>query len=195
MKTLLSGFEPFADDFLNSSEELVKALVKKDNQLNSVILPVEFYKSFLILKENILNSKPDLLLMFGQATGRSQIGLEKIAVNWQQASIADEAGYRPQSMSVNPDGSLILNTQLPLEAFIFQLLGEPVEISYSAGAFVCNDLYYRVLSEFPELPSLFIHLPLLPLQKKEASLASLELAMQVQTIHKTIQMSVDFLMR
>ena len=193
MKILLSGFEPFADDFLNSSEELVNEIVKKNNQFDSVILPVEFYKSFSILKENILNHKPDLLLMFGQATGRSKIGLEKLAVNWQQASIADEAGYRPQSVSVRSAGPMTLNTQFPLEKFIFQLQAEPVEVSYSAGAFVCNDLYYRVLSEFTELPSLFIHLPLLPSQKKEASLASLELSEQVQTIRQIIQMSVDFL--
>lgn len=192
MKILLSGFKPFAHDSLNSSEELVNELIKKNDQLDSVILPVEFYQSFLVLKENILKYKPDLLLMFGQATGRSKIGLEKLAVNWQQASIADEAGYRPQSTLVSPAGPMLLNSQIALEQMIDQLSESPIEISYSAGAFVCNDLYYRVLSEFSELPSVFIHLPLLPRQKKEESIASLELSVQAQTIRRIIQMYVDF---
>ena len=193
MKILLSGFKPFANDFLNSSEELVNEVVKKNHQLDSVILPVEFHKSFLVLKEHILNCQPNLLLMFGQATGRAKIGLEMLAVNWQQASIADEAGYRPLSVLAQSAGPMILKTQIPLEKFVFEFVNEPIEISYSAGSFVCNDLYYRVLREFPDLPSLFIHLPPLPLQKKEVSLASLELTVQAQTIRQIIQMSVDFL--
>jgi len=193
VKILLSGFKPFANDFLNSSEELVNEVVKKNHQLDSVILPVEFHKSFLVLKEHILNCQPNLLLMFGQATGRAKIGLEMLAVNWQQASIADEAGYRPLSVLAQSAGPMILKTQIPLEKFVFEFVNEPIEISYSAGSFVCNDLYYRVLREFPDLPSLFIHLPPLPLQKKEVSLASLELTVQAQTIRQIIQMSVDFL--
>jgi pyroglutamyl-peptidase len=35
----------------------------------------------------------------------------------------------------------------------------PVKMSFSAGTYVCNNLYYKVLTEYPNLKSIFIHVP------------------------------------
>lgn len=169
MKILISGFKPFLGESLNPSERLVQEIRKNNSTISTVILPVEFQNAFLHLKSKIETVRPDLVIMLGQAAGRKNICLEKIALNWRQSSQPDEVGYTPETTFIETGRELALMTSFPIDSIAQQLKqqGYPIEISFSAGTYVCNDLYFKTLTEFPNIKSVFIHVPLLPEQQKE----------------------------
>lgn len=168
MKILISGFKPFLGETINPSERLVLEVQKKYPAISTIVLPVEFETAFLNLKNKIQELSPDYLIMFGQAAGRKNICLEKIALNWRQSAQPDEAGYTPTTGLIDKDQSLAVMTEFPIDSSYSQLKDKqyPIEISFSAGTYVCNDLYFKVLTEFPNLKSVFIHVPLMEEQQR-----------------------------
>lgn len=189
MKILVTGFKPFLGEKINPSEKLALELSREFDHVESVILPVEFEKSFAILREKILGVNPDFVIMIGQASGRKNVCIEKVGLNWVQTENKDEAGVVPKAGKILPAIELALMTEFPVDQTFFQIkkAGLPVEISFSAGAYVCNDLYFRVLNEFRDLKSVFVHVPLLPEQLKfEDSRPSLELSKQLEVMKRMI---------
>jgi pyroglutamyl-peptidase len=169
MKILISGFKPFLGESLNPSERLAQEIQKKYSTISTIVLPVEFQAAFNHLKKKILEISPDVIIMLGQAAGRKNISLEKIALNWRESSQPDEAGYIPETTFIEVGRELALMTNFPIDIVAEQLKqqGHPIEISFSAGTYVCNDLYFKALTEFSNKKSIFIHVPLLPEQQKE----------------------------
>lgn len=170
MKILVTGFEPFLGERLNPSEMLANELEQNFPEVKSLILPVEFARSFEILKKHLdSNSSYDFLIMIGQASGRSKICFEKIGLNWIQTEHRDEKGVLPAAGRIAEGGPLALMTEFPVDEVFTQLKADqfPVEISFSAGTFVCNDLYFRVLQQYPNQKSVFIHVPLIQAQATE----------------------------
>jgi pyroglutamyl-peptidase len=177
MRILISGFAPFGGRDINPTALLVEAL-KRDEipypetfTVESLILPVTFEDSYLVLKEKIDNFNPDVVIAFGQAAGRSSIELEHLALNKIDADIMDNAGARPLDQMINPLGPPSYVSSLPLQGVEGALThsGLPVKISNSAGTFVCNYLFYRLMEDNQETLRLcgFIHVPLLPEQAQE----------------------------
>ncbi len=166
MKILMTGFKPFLGQKLNPSEWLVQEIQKKDPSVRVLVLPVEFGKSFEVLKNIINEETPDFLIMLGQAAGRRNVCLEKIALNWVQSRNKDEAGFLPTTGPIVKDSELAMMTSFPVDQIFAYLIEnkQPVEISFSAGTYVCNELYYHALSQFKKLKSVFVHVPLLPEQ-------------------------------
>ncbi len=165
MKILVTGFKPFLGEKINPSEMLAHELAVNFPEVTALILPVEFKKSFEILKNHISEHKYDYLVSIGQASGRSKICFEKIGLNWIQTEHKDESGSLPKPGNI-AEGPLALMTAFPVDEIYQSLKAEsfPVEISFSAGAFVCNDLYFRTLNEFKNLKSVFVHVPLIEAQ-------------------------------
>lgn len=96
-KVLLTGFEPFAGSSLNPSREIVNEIAKINIpgiKIITAILPVLFGKSSAILLELIVLEKPDVVISLGQAEGRTQITPERVAVNLDDARIADNGAGR-----------------------------------------------------------------------------------------------------
>lgn len=166
-KILLTGFEPFGGQTMNPSEKLVSTLASIRADVEGVILPVSFAESFPVFQRRF---NPDLfhsVVMLGQAAGRKAVSLERVALNWQQARGGEE-DHRPLQIGrIRPDGAEAVIVDLPLEKWQIELstLAE-VEVSLSAGSYVCNYMYYRVLTELTggRIPTLFVHVPLLPEQ-------------------------------
>lgn len=161
-KVLLSGFGPFLDIQDNPSEQIVQSLT---NQFSCphVILPVVFEKSFEVLKEKFFEVNPDVILMFGVAANRSKIGFERIGLNWVESKKPDITLKIPRSGRIDSNQELALMTSVDLEKLFSQFDShdrQALEISYSAGAYVCNDLYFRMLNEKSiRAEKLFIHIP------------------------------------
>ena len=168
-KILVTGFEPFATSSLNPSGEIVKALIGDD--LVTAILPVVFGQASAQLRELIDLHKPSAVLCLGQAEGRSEITPERIAINVDNARIADNAGNQPleqRIMANGPDGHF---STLPIEKMVASMkaAGIPASISLSAGTFVCNHIFY-VLQDYlkdSSIKSGFMHVPLMDEQRKE----------------------------
>lgn len=169
---LISGFEPFLSEKINPSKILVQKLKANSQDLKSsdtlvqaVILPVEFENAFKELQKQIELTNPKFIIMFGQAGGRPNVCLEKIALNWNQTKSADESKHIPPTGRIG-DGELALMSTFPVDDLNAFLADRRLnsEISFSAGAYVCNNLYFKVLKNYPLIKSIFVHVPFLPEQ-------------------------------
>lgn len=161
-KILVTGFKPFLGGATNPSQDLALKLESDFSYIKSLVLPVEFENSYSRLKTHLLANQYDYVVMIGQASGRKNICLEKVALNWVQTEHADEAGVTPRLGSIATDKSLALMSEFPIDEIYTKLKKDfsKIEISFSAGTFVCNDLYFRTLNEFDDLKSVFVHVPL-----------------------------------
>ncbi|EKO3591844.1 MULTISPECIES: pyroglutamyl-peptidase I [Vibrio] len=195
-KVLLTGFEPFGEDSLNPSQALLNA--KEQLHVTGVevigcVLPVVRYQAAEVAINAIKTHQPDLVLMFGQASGRAAITPERVAINLDDYRIADNAGHQPIDEAIIADGPAAYFTTLPVKAMVedLQQAGIAAEVSYSAGTFVCNHLFYAVqhyLSQH-DIPSGFIHIPALPEQvpATNPSLPSLGLEPLIAAVRVMIQ--------
>jgi pyroglutamyl-peptidase len=164
MKILVTGFNPFLGQTLNPSQRLATEL-ENDFSANveSLILPVEFKTSSDYLFKNKTLNEYDHVLLIGQATGRSKVGFEKVALNWVQTEHRDEAGFRPNPGPIDPSAETALLSQFPIDNIVHYLKSKDlnVEISFSAGTFVCNELYFRCVQKHPKTSIVFIHVPMI----------------------------------
>ena len=172
-KLLISGFDPFGGEAINPSFEAVKLLPDMigEYELTKIELPTVFGKAAEIMIAKIKEIRPDAVICVGQAGGRRGITPEVIGINLREASIADNAGAQPKNEPIRthaPDG--IFST-LPVREMVEAIKAQdlPAALSFSAGAFVCNDLLYSLLYEFKNsnIKIGFIHVPFLPEQAKE----------------------------
>lgn len=200
MKILVSGFKPFLGEKINPSELLVEGFQEKsqiNHNIHTIVLPVEFEKAFVLLQEQIEKVNPDIILMLGQAGGRKKISLEKIALNWNQARAADESGFCPAVGEIYKLAPLALMTSFPVDSLCEFLQSQklPVSLSFSAGAFVCNNLYYKVLHHYPKLKTVFIHVPFMPEQmgfyKEEADQSKIS-TMQFAVMQSCLDQIIDY---
>jgi len=182
---LLTGFQPFLGETINPSQILVQSLAQEQSW-SELILPVSYQRAFEVLEAD-LAGRSDLkfLLMLGQAGGRRKIGLEKLALNIEHAEAADEDGDRAQERNILSGAPGLLLNELPLNLWKAELVKKslPVELSHSAGTFVCNSVYFKALNWLGQkseanlrtpketaqvnVNCLFVHVPHLPQQQKE----------------------------
>ena len=198
-KVLLTGFEPFGGASFNPSGAVVEVIAEHGVdgfEIVTAILPVEFKRSAAMLIELISTNKPDLVISLGQAEGRDFIGPEQVAINLADARIADNAGVKLENQPINTGAADGYFSTLPIRAIVdaISALGISAKISYSAGAFICNEIFFTAQSflQGSNVISGFIHLPLAPNQAAEfPGLPTMPLADQVAAIKAAIQVSVD----
>ena len=191
-KILVTGFEPFATSSLNPSGEIVKALIGDD--LVTAILPVVFGQASSQLKQLIELHKPAAVLCLGQAEGRSAMTPERIAINLDDARIADNAGNQPLVQRIITDGPDGYFSTLPIEQMVTSMkaAGIPASISLSAGTFVCNHIFY-VMQDYlkdSSITSGFMHVPLMDEQRKEYPTLP---TMPIRQMIAGVQISLDIL--
>jgi len=171
-KILLTGFDPFSNEPINPSFEIIKSLdvSKIDADVMTLEVPTVFYESSKLIIETIHMFKPDIVIMLGQAGGRKEISIERVALNINHASIPDNRGIMPINQNISLFGPAAYFSTLPLDKLLNTLKNHhiPVEISNSAGTYVCNHVMYSVLHETAQnalnLMAGFIHVPYLPEQ-------------------------------
>ena len=168
---LLTGFEPFGGETVNPSAGVVHALHGSSIAGHEVVgleLPCEFERSLVVLGDAITAHAPALVLALGQAATRSELCLERVAINLNDARIPDNAGAEPIDAPVVRGGPAAYFSTLPVKAMVAALCeaGVPASVSYSAGTYVCNHVFYWLQHRLAgsEVRSGFLHLPLLPAQ-------------------------------
>lgn len=192
MKLLITGFDAFGKDRINPSFKAVSMLPDNINDLKIFKreLPTKYKESELVLNKYINEIDPDYIIAVGQAEGRSNISLEKVAINLMNARIADNDGYQPIDESIKIGGKTAYFSNLPLSKLFSNLEDHkiPVEISYSAGAFVCNKVFYDLMYSINEKGSKFkagfVHIPLIPaqLENREQHIPTMELSEIVKSL-------------
>jgi pyroglutamyl-peptidase len=146
---LVTGFEPFEGDTVNASWETCRQLAREvaGLRVETLRVPVEFRRAIEVVCEAIERLKPTLVIGLGQAAGRMQLAVERVAINLDDARIADNAGARPIDEPVARNGPAAYFATVPVKAMAHAMrkAGAPTYVSNTAGTFVCNHLMYGVL--------------------------------------------------
>jgi len=183
---LLTGFEPFGGEKVNPSILACKKLDgKKYNGYKVRVeeIPLRFAEIRGTLEGHIKRHEPAAIISTGQGGG-SWLNLERVAINVADTNrVAYNCGEKPRDAMLVEGGPVAYITGLPIRRLLDKVraAGVPAEISNSAGAFGCNQLFYHLMDyvarEQLNIPAGFVHVPKLPeqvLDKKEPHM-SLEL--------------------
>ncbi|WP_446470565.1 pyroglutamyl-peptidase I [Xenorhabdus stockiae] len=177
MKTILvTAFEPFGGDATNPSWEAIKRLQGSrvgDANIEVHQLPCIFDTSLAQLYTIIDKYQPELVISVGLAGGRPDITVERVAININDARIADNAGHQPIDTPIIAGGPAAYFSSLPIKAMVraLNISDIPATVSQTAGTFVCNHVMYGLLhyltQKYPAARGGFIHVPYLPEQATE----------------------------
>lgn len=189
-KLLVTGFEPFGGEKINPSWESVKLLpdVIGDYVLTKIEVPVVFGKAAQIVLKAADEINADVVICVGQAGGRDSVTPEMVAVNLRFATMPDNSGNLPKDEPCTEFGENAYFTTLPVRKMALAVSNEkiPCNVSYSAGTYVCNDLFYNVLHEFrnTEKKACFIHVPFIPEQTESKP------SLPLETIAKALEIAI-----
>lgn len=167
---LVTGFEPFGGASLNPSWLGAQALHGRqigDHRVVAAQLPTVFNESRHRLATLLADHRPALVLCTGVASGRRALTLERVALNIDDTTLADNHGARPVDTPVVPGGPTAYLSTLPIKAMLQagQQRGLPIEVSQTAGTFVCNHVFYGLMHALATDPALhrtrggFVHVP------------------------------------
>ena len=200
MNVLLTGFEPFGGDGINPSWEVARSLhgqVIAGALVQSRCLPTTFAEAPRALADALAVVRPGLVIALGLASGRADISIERVAVNLIDARIPDNAGEQPRDVPVRADAPAAHFSTLPVKAMRdgLRAAGHPAGLSLSAGAFVCNQVFYELQHQLAGrgLCSGFIHVPALPEQaaRSQPAVPSMGLAAQIDAIKLAIAIALS----
>jgi pyroglutamyl-peptidase len=195
-RVLLTGFEPFGGAASNPAQDIALALDGRESDrysVHSAILPVERFGAISALQKQIERHKPEVVICLGVAVGRASISLEKVAINFDDFRIADNAGQQPIGEPIEPAGPNAYFSSLPLNRIVEALNDKDIaaEISFSAGTFVCNHLMYGTLrlaeKSRNRFRTGFIHIP----QCSEQVIDAAKPCMAREEMQRAIEIAVD----
>lgn len=154
MRLLVTGFKPWADHESNPSE-LAASLAARFG-FSAEVFPV----SYEVVGQAFEGENFDRILLFGLASSRSEITLERFAYNETKPELLDVEGKPPRDGFVIPGGEAQIESKLDLEGLCTLLRHEwiPSHISTDPGRYLCNYAYYRALAA-TKGQALFVHLP------------------------------------
>ena len=155
---LLTAFDSFGGRNYNPTEKLLGML--PDDGIKKLLLPTSYSRAPEMLRPAVKELSPAAVICTGLASGRSAISLEFAALNIRDSDVlCDNDGERASGESVIPGAPNALFTQLDLAPYAsaIRVSGVPCRVSYHAGTFVCNCVYYHLLSLGAK--GVFIHIP------------------------------------
>jgi pyroglutamyl-peptidase len=180
-RTLVTGFEPFGGAEVNASEKLVEALASDPPyglELATAVLPVVWTRAGDELVLAIEREQPELVVCFGQADGRTQVEIERFALNFDDGRDEESETRRAE---ISADGPVAYRSSFPVDAVVDALRAEgiPAAASRDAGGFLCNHVFYALMHALAERTGPrggFVHVPLLPEQALDRAAPTLPLS-------------------
>ncbi|MFM1845796.1 MAG: hypothetical protein RIS19_269 [Actinomycetota bacterium] len=174
LKVLLTGFEPFNNARLNPSEQLVLRIepdAVEGAHIITAVLPVVYGEAASNLLALVQEHNPDVVISFGQAEGRITITPERFAVNLNDANLADNKGHIRIDQPIHQGTPTAYESTLPVKELVSVLKAEgiPASLSLTAGAFVCNHIFYELQNALSNsnIQSGFVHVPLMSEQAED----------------------------
>lgn len=192
---LVTGFEPFGGEDVNPSWEICGCLPAAIGHARIDVLrvPAEFRRAIEEVAAAIEDLEPSLVILLGQAGGRPCVSVERVAINVDDARIADNAGSQPVDEPVAPAGPAAYFATVPIKAMVAAIRDAdvPAEVSNSAGTYVCNHLLYGVLhflaASRRSARAGFIHVPWL---ESQAVVRPGEPAMALATMVRGVEAAI-----
>lgn len=194
---LLTGFEPFDGDPANPSGEAVHLVAdrwSRPEELVTSTLPVTFAGAPARLRELIAEHRPDVVIASGLAGGRAAIGVERVAVNLIDARIPDNDGVQPVDEPSIEGAPAARFATLPVKAIAARIAeaGIPAEVSYSAGTFVCNHVFFTALEAAASVTRVgFVHVPWSAEQAPTADAPALALVDIARALELAVRTSIE----
>ena len=174
MRLLLTGFEPFGTHQVNPSQLIAE-------RLGGVVLPVSMQRTLGELERAIDRHEPAIVVGLGLAGLRTQIAVERVAINVLDFEIPDNDGVLVEGEPIDPQGAPAWFSTLPIKAIAAAWLADeiPSYLSNTAGTYLCNAVLYRACALGAErgFRAGFIHLPPLEHVPLERQLRAVELAL------------------
>ncbi|KUH33805.1 pyrrolidone-carboxylate peptidase [Thermococcus celericrescens] len=194
MKVLITGFEPFGGEEINPSWKAVERLPESIGgaRLIKHRLPVTFRGVREILPRLIVEERPDVVIMTGQAGGRPNVTVERVAINVMDSKMPDNEGFAPEDEPVFEGAPAAYFATLPVKAIVAALRREniPAAVSNTAGTYVCNAAMFTALHTIAvagmETKAGFIHVPFIHEQALEKPRPS----MALETITRAFEVAV-----
>jgi len=192
---LLTGFDAFGGETINPSWLLAQTLdgsVVSGHRVVARRLPCVFGDAIGELQQALDELQPCLVLALGQAAGRAELSLERVAINVDDARIPDNAGAQPIDEPVISGAPAAYFSTLPIKAMCAALreAGVPAGVSQTAGTFVCNHVFFGLQHALAGRPvrSGFMHIPMLPEQAaRHSPMPSMSLATMEQGLRLALQ--------
>ncbi|WP_297501550.1 pyroglutamyl-peptidase I [Thermococcus sp.] len=194
MKVLVTGFEPFGGEGINPSWEAVKGLPDEIDGAEIVKhrLPVTFRGVRELLPRLIVRERPDVIVLTGQAGGRPNVTVERVAINVMDSKTPDNEGFAPEDEPVFEGAPVAYFSTLPIKTIVNALREEkiPAGISNTAGTYVCNTAMFTALHTIAvagmETRAGFMHVP----YSHEQALDKPRPSMALETIRKAVEVAV-----
>ena len=197
MRALITGFNSFANIKTNPSQLIVENIHPQkfipDVEVTTVVLPTEFSAAGNKLQQLITTISPQIILLLGVAAKRNIISLERVALNLNDCSIADNAGCTHRGKLIIEQAPLAYFSTLPLTDLQKELQKNAIatEISNHAGTYVCNHVFYLALHCIEQLQLNaacgFIHVPLISTDSDPS--------ITLQKLINAVELSIKFLVR
>lgn len=197
---LITGIEPFDGETLNPSWEAARRLDGQEvagARVAARQLPCVIGKVVGVLRQALDDVQPDLVICLGQAGGRSDVSVERVAINVVDARIPDNEGRQPIDVPVVDGGPAAYFSTLPIKAIVRDLRagGVPASVSATAGTYNCNAIFYGlahfIATERPALRGGFVHVPYLPeMAARHPGASSLSLDLLVQGVKIMVETSL-----
>lgn len=194
---LVTGFDPFGGERSNPSWEICRQLAGTTIdglRVEACKVPCEFRRSIETVAAAIERHDPIMVICLGQAGGRAHMSVERVAINVDDARIADNADARPVDEPIAAGGPDAYFATVPVKAMTraMRAANVPAQISNSAGTYVCNHVMYGVLhflaaSGHPARAG-FIHVPYAEAQVLDKpAIPALALATMVRGVQAAIE--------
>ncbi len=168
---LVTGFEPFGDNEVNPSQLIAQ-------ELGGVVLPVSYARAADELKRAIGERDPDLVVSFGLAAKRTEICVERFALNADEVENVDNEGVS-SAEAIAPEGPLAYRATIPVDDIVAALRAEgvPAAPSRDAGGYLCNHVFYTLMHA--GVRGGFVHVPPLDVIPLETQLRAAEIVIAV----------------
>lgn len=165
---MITGFDPFGKYSINPSWEAVRTLPDKIGDFEVAklrLLNIYGTEAKKVLQQAEL-LQPDCILLTGMNSGSSRLVLNTVAVNLRDALIEDNLGHKPWHEPVVKGAPAAYFSTVDVHRIFKELRREhyPVELGYSCGGYICNDVFYSLLHHYvgKDIKIGFVHVPLLP---------------------------------
>ncbi|MBI3918560.1 MAG: pyroglutamyl-peptidase I [Betaproteobacteria bacterium] len=197
MRALVTGFEPFGGENTNASREAVLRLPPRVDgiEIATAILPTSYARSIAELDAAIAHARPHIVLCVGQAGDRTALNVERVAINVQDTTLADNDGARPVDRPIVAGGPPACFATLPIKKAVaaLQAAGLAAQLSNSAGTFVCNHVFYGLMRlaarKKHRFKAGFLHVPQLSVVTRASGNPAMALADIVRGIEVILRVS------
>jgi len=174
-RILLTGFGPFPKMEVNPTGRLMEHIATLTEPFpgicaHTAVLEVDYLRCEEQFRQAVEANQPEAILSFGVYKGADNIRLERIAVNFDDATTADNGGLQRQGEQIVKDGPVGYWSTLPVEAMQRALVAADIPAAFSshAGTYLCNHIFYYgrhwIETRGLRIPMGFIHVPPFPEQ-------------------------------